>query len=161
MLTHKFDGVTFGLLRGLECKPSSLELDEIKSQSLNSPLRLQPTPITSDEIETLVKCWGGRVTTDVLTLMDILLVDETMTLNQITKGLQENLKRNNSVSRWSIEKWQSDVLDSFIVDGSLTKDYGEGLEVKIPIIRSKWLEDSICLGSLQSFAPYCWGILIL
>ena len=161
MLTHKFDGVTFGLLRGLECKPSSLELDEIKSQSLNSPLRLQPTPITSDEIETLVKCWGGRVTTDVLTLMDILLVDESVTLNQITKGLQQNLKRNNSVSRWSIEKWQSDVLESFIVDGSLTKDYGEGLEVKIPIIRSKWLEDSICLGSLQSLASYCWGILIL
>jgi len=158
-MAHKFNGITFGLLQELGCN-SPLELDESKSQSIKS-LCLKTEPITTHEIESLTLCWGGSVTIDALTHMDILFVNDCMTLNQIAKGLLHNLKRNSDVRRWSIDKWRKDELEDFIVDGNLTSDCGEGIHVRIPIIRTKWLEDSICFNSLLSLTSYCWGILCL
>ena len=155
-MAHNFDGITFGLLQGLECNVV-IAMNVPRSQS---PLHIEPKPITKDDIESLVQMWGGRVTSDELTHMDFLLVDESMTLNQIRIGLQEHFK-NSTIDRWSIEKSDENILNNFIVDGSLTRDYGEGLQVKIPILRSKWLEDCICFGNIQDLERYCFGILVL
>ena len=122
MLAHKFDGITFGMLRGLDCS-ASLEVEETKSQTSKSSLRVTPKPITTDEIEYLIKSWGGTVVIDVLTHMDLLLVDDIMTLDQIVKGLKLNFANNSDVNRWSIEKSSKDVLDNFLVDGCLSRDY--------------------------------------
>jgi hypothetical protein len=78
------------------------------------------------------------------------------------KALHTNLKRSNG--RWSVRKYEPGELDEFIVNGNLVGDNNVGgvqSHARIPIIRFKWLEDSICLTSLQCLDSYCWGILML
>jgi len=160
MPSHKFGGITFGLVHGLELIPSP-EPSESNCQPTNSQLRVVSKPMTVQEIESLVRCWGGRITIDTLTQMDILLVDDQMTLGQISKSLKHTLRANIDVRCWSIEKWGKDELQDFIVSGNLTSVCGEGIHARIPITRTKWLEESICANSLRSFTTYCWGILCL
>ena len=162
MLTHKFDGITFGLLRGQDYDPS-LELETDSQLNAQLSLEIETEPLSTLEIESLVKCWGGRVTFESLMQMDILLVDDWITLDMIVQGLQTNLKAKREATRWSIDSWQRGELDGYIVNGALATDYGEEgcIQVRIPILRMKWLEDSICLGSLKSLDGYCCGILCL
>jgi len=160
MLSHRFDGITFGLLQGHECKTTTV-LDGSECQPIRSPLHVETKPTTAEEIESLVQCWGGRATTDELTHIDLLLVDDCMTLYHVVKTLQHKLRSNGDVRRWSIENWQKNELDDFIVDGCLTRDCGDGIHVRIPIVRTKWFEDSITLNSLLCLHSYCWGILCL
>lgn len=159
-LGMKFEGVTFGMLRGLE----PLVGDQSISLPTSTSIRLETKSMTTPEIESLVKCWGGRITEDSLTHMDYLLVDDWMTLDQITKGLRTNLKSKSNISRFSIETYKAKELDEFIVDGGLRTDFGYGnfhSEVRIPILRIKWVEDSICLNQIQRLGAYCWGICCL
>ncbi|KAL3800084.1 hypothetical protein ACHAW5_004451 [Stephanodiscus triporus] len=155
-LFHKLDGITLGLLKDLDSSPPAKSKERSVSQ-VNSQLRLETRRITSQEIESLVNIIGGRIITDELTYSDILLVDDWMTFNQITKALQRILAFSN-VNRWSIRKCQIAELSDF-VEKNLAGHCRGGIHATIPIIRSKWLEDSICLKSLLCLDSYCLGIL--
>jgi len=154
MLSHKLDGITFGLLCEMESRGSLKISEESKSQAAESQTSLETKPLTFPQIESLVQMWGGEtVARDELIHVDILLVDDCMTLEQIAAGLKEDICGS---SKWSIEKWTKEFLDDFF-----DEDESSLLSIRIPIIRTKWLEDSICLHSLQSLSRYCWGILCL
>ena len=158
-LSHKLDGVTLGLLRDHDIGPL-VESKERRESQLNSQLHLETRQITTQEIGSIVKFLGGRIITNELKYSDMLLVDDWMTLNQITKALRRNLDLG-SVSRWSIRKCQIGELDDYTEEGRLAGNCGGWSHARIPIIRSKWLEDSICRNSLGCLERYCWGILCL
>jgi hypothetical protein len=160
-LSHTFDGMVLGLLRDIDNDPRAHIHETHADIRLNNQLQLEARQITMQEIESLVKCLGGKVCTDSLTLSNVLLINDWSTLNQIMKALHSNLKRSN-VSRWLVRKYEPGELDEFIVNGRLIGDNNVGgvqSHARIPIIRFKWLEDSICLTSLQCLDSYCWGIL--
>jgi hypothetical protein len=163
-LKHTLDGMVLGLLRNIDNVHRAHTIETHDDSRLNNQLQIEETKqIASEEIESLVKCLGGKVCIDSLTLSNALLVDDWSTLNQILKALHANLKRSN-VSRWSVRKYEPGELDEFIVNGRLIGDNnvrGVRSNARIPIIRFKWLEDSICLTSLQCLDSYCWGILTL
>jgi hypothetical protein len=162
-LKHSFDGMVLGLLRDIDNDPRAHTKVTHDNRRLNNQLQLEARQITTQEIESLVKCLGGKVCTDSLLLSTVLLVNDGSTLNQILKALHTNLKRSN-VSRWSVRKYKPGELNEFIVNGRLIGDNNVGgvrSHARIPIIRFKWLEDSICLTSLQCLDSYCWGILML
>ena len=154
-LSGKLDGITLGLLRDDNGSPP-LEYNERHESKLDSQMYFETGRIATQEITSLVEFLGGRITTNELEHSDIILVDDWMTLKQITKALQSILFGN--VGRWSIRKCTIGELNDFIVDGS---DCAVGNCGRIPIIRCKWLEDSICLRSLECLESYCWGILCL
>jgi hypothetical protein len=162
-LKHTLDGIVLGLLRDIDNDPRAHTKETHDNSRLNNQLQLEARQITTQEIESLVKCLGGKVCTDSLTLSNLLLVNDYSTLNLIMKALHTNLKCSN-VSRWSVRKYEPGELDEFIVNGNLVGDNNVGgvqSHARIPIIRFKWLEDSICLTSLQCLDSYCWGILML
>jgi len=162
-LKHTLDGMVLGLLKNIDNVHRAHTKETHDDSRLNNQFQIEETKqITSQEIESLVKCLGGKVCIG-LTLSNALLVDDWSTLNQILKALHTNLKRSN-VSRWSVRKYEPGELDEFIVNGRLIGDNnvrGVRSNARIPIIRFKWLEDSICLTSLQCLDSYCWGILTL
>jgi hypothetical protein len=162
-LKHTLDGIVLGLLRYIDSDPRAHTKETRDDSRLNNQLQLEARQITTQEIESLVKCLGGKVCTDSLLLSNVLLVNDWSTLNQIMKALHTNLKCSN-VSRWSVRKYEPGELDEFIVNGRFIGDNNVGgvrSHARIPIIRFKWLEDSICLTSLQCLDSYCWGILML
>ena len=155
-LSRKFDGTTLCLLRNNNASPPVECIERLESK-VDSQLYLETRRITTQEITSLVEFLGGRITTNELEYSDMLLVDDWMTINQITKALQSNLELGN-LGRWSIRKYEIGELNNFIVEGSVCVVRSRA---RIPIIRCKWLEDSICLHSLECLESYCWGILCL
>lgn len=154
----KFDGINFGLLRSMDRNPLS-ELNESSCQPDQLQLHLETRPMTTPEIESLVHYWGGRVTTDSLTHIDYLLVDDFMTLDQMRKVLQQTLKTNSGVDKWSIRSAGKTELNNFIVNGALTDGGVNDFQVRVPVVQIKWLEDSISVNYLKKLNSYCLGIL--
>lgn len=116
--------------------------------------------LTSVQISSLVKCWGGSVSNDSFTLMHVLIARDCATLNQVVHKLRACLQDNRDVTTesWSIELFNDEELEALINnDGTLNNSYGE--DYRVPIIRAKWLENSICGNSLQSLKEYCIGVL--
>lgn len=157
-LKHTLDGMVFSLLRDVDNVPRAHAKETHDGSQLNNQLQLEARQITTQEIESLVKCLGGHLCTDSLTLSNVILVDDWSTLNQIMKALHTNLKLGN-VCCWLLRQNEVGELDEFIVNGRLIGDNNVGC--RIPIIRLKWLEDSICHNSLLSLDSYCWGFLMI
>lgn len=140
----KFDGAVFGFL---DTRTKSAQLPGFK-------------PLTSVQISSLVECWGGSVSNDSFTLMHILIARDCATLNQVIHELRSCLRDNRDVTTeaWSIEQCKDEELEALInSDGTLNNSYGDNY--RVPIIRAKWLENSICMNSLQSLKEYCIGVL--
>ena len=147
MPSNKFHGVTFGLLRaerGCRLLEDPFEDD---TQLVTSQLALQTRPMTTPEVESLVQCWGGCITKD-LVHMDMLLVDDSITLDDIANRLKRHM------SHWTIETWTEDELSAIVHDGALNT-------VRIPIVRTKWVESCIALNTMRSMKPFCCGMLCL
>ena len=140
----KFDGVVFGFL---------------DTCVTNNPQRPQGVdPLTSSQFSSLVECLGGIVSSDAFTLMHILIGRDCATLDQVVNKLRYCLEGNRDVSSWSIEPFNDDELNSLInIDGTLSNSYGD--DYRVPIIRAKWLENSICMNSVQSLKEHCIGVL--
>eukprot|EP00986_Skeletonema_menzelii_P005020 scaffold1766_cov142-Skeletonema_menzelii.AAC.2 len=116
--------------------------------------------LTSVQISSLVECWGGNVSNDSFTLMHALLARDCATLHQIVQKLKTCLQDNRDVSKesWSIESCTDEELDALINnDGTMNNSYSD--DYRVPIIRAKWVENSICMNSLQSLKDYCIGVL--
>ncbi|KAL7439646.1 hypothetical protein ACHAXM_006806 [Skeletonema potamos] len=139
----KLDGAVFGFL---DTKPNA-QLLGFK-------------PLTFVQISSLVGCWGGRVSNDSFTLMHVLIAPDSATLNQVIHELHACIKVNKDVTTesWSIEPFNDEELEALINnDGTLNISYGD--DYRVPVIRAKWLENSICMNSLQSLKEYCIGVL--
>jgi hypothetical protein len=141
----KFDGVIFGIL------------DTALARNTEFPQGVTK-PLTFIQISSLIKCWGGSVTEDSFTMMHVLLVHDYATLNQVVRKLQGRLEGDRDVTAWSIESFKEDDLETLINnDGTMNNSYGD--DYRVPIILSKWLENSICMNSVQSLKEHCVGVL--
>jgi hypothetical protein len=141
----KFEGVIFGIL------DTALARDTEFPQGITKPL-------TYTQISSLIKCWGGSVTEDSFTMMHVLLIHDYATLNQVVRKLQGRLAGDRNVTAWSIETLKEDDLETLINnDGTMSNSYGD--DYRVPIIRAKWFENSICMNSVQSLKEHCVGVL--
>lgn len=117
---------------------------------------------------------GGRISTDAssdaLMQANILLVPDEVHLDQVVKDLNSYPKRKTD-AKWSIEHWNKKDLEIKCItkkrphENSMTvlhsddkQRRNEGI-LKLPVIQTKWLEDSICIRSLQCLEKYCLGML--
>ncbi|KAL9190572.1 hypothetical protein ACHAXT_000278 [Thalassiosira profunda] len=143
MPSNKFHGVTFGFLRAERRCRLLEDLFEDDTQLVTSQLA-QTRPMTTPEVESLVQCWGGRITED-LVHMDMLLVDDSMTVDDIANRLKHHM------SHWAIEMWTEDELSAIVHDGALNT-------VRIPIVRTKWLAQTrpMTTPEVESLVQ-CWG----
>lgn len=138
------DGVVFGFI---DTKTKDAKLPGFQS-------------LTSVQISSLIECWGGNVSNDSFTLMHALIARDCATLNQIVHKLRTCFQDNRDVSAesWSIEPCKDEELETLInKEGTMNHSYSD--DYRIPIIRAKWLENSICMNSLQSLKEYCIGVL--
>jgi len=142
--TSPLDGAVFGFV---DTETKNAKLPSFK-------------PLTSVQISSLVECLGGSVSNDSFTLMHALIARDCATLNQVVHKLKTCLQDNRDVSTesWSIESCNNEELEALINnDGSMNHSYSD--DYRVPIIRAKWLENSICMNSLQSLNEYCIGVL--
>lgn len=78
-------------------------------------------------------------------------------LNSIVKDLSLSIKLIEGIKTWSIEKLQD---DSKAID-RLRRSIHTHRVWSLPLIQDKWLEDSICAGSLLNLDKYCFGVVRL
>ena len=78
-------------------------------------------------------------------------------LNCIVKDLRSSIKLIDGIKRWSIEKLQenSKAIDQLHRSSRTRRGW------LLPLIQDKWLEDSICAGSLLNLDKYCVGVVHL
>ena len=119
--------------------------------------------VLKHQITSLVECWGGKISSDALSQTNLILVPDYKSLSQVTRDLICCLKTQCDASSWSIVKGNEKELEDFIVRKRKVISHGEDVSVesslKLPLVQTKWLEDSICRRYLQCIEKYCWGIL--
>jgi len=122
----------------------------------NSQLQVTTQSLTTNQAKALIECLGGTVFESISSKSKIILVPDSMPLNQMKNSFIVHYKG----AQWSIRS----IVDAGILDLNSMRSRANGDEsknqlFKLPIIRTKWLEDSICTGSFGRMEKYCIGII--
>ena len=104
-----------------------------------------------------MRAWGGCATADVLTHADYLLVDAALTLEQCTAALRRRLAAEGA-GPWALRAAGPGELAACVADGSLA-DGGDDFLVRVPVVRTMWLEESVARGRVRPLEGHCWGVL--
>jgi len=145
-------GITFHLMQG---KDERTETDSSYYDD-NSQLQVTTQSLTTNQAKALIECLGGTVFESISSKSKIILVPDSMPLNQMKNSFIVHYKG----AQWSIRS----IVDAGILDLNSMRSRANGDEsknqlFKLPIIRTKWLEDSICTGSFGRMEKYCIGII--
>lgn len=180
-----FYGITFHLMQGederteshtsyhddnsqLQLTTQSLTKNQVISYSMDSHLSFQffaPSFVSHCFIihlfhypksKSLIECLGGTVSESILSTSRIILVPDSMPLNQI----KNSFIVSNKGTQWSIRSSvDAGMLDLNSMRSSANRDENKNQVFKLPILRSKWLEDSICTKSFGRMERYCIGVI--
>lgn len=104
------------------------------------------------QISKLVTCCGGTCTVSAFVgTSDAILVPDKRSLKCIVNELRIRIRLIRAINKWYIEKYDgSREIKTTQTNGTL----------HLPLIKTKWLEDSICAGSrLDLSSKYCYGFL--
>ena len=149
ILRSELRDFTLGLLMGQRERKCSEERDTFGQQYM-----------TREEMTSIVECWGGQIGT--IPDADLLLVDSHATLHEVVKALQIELGCDCD---WAIEKAKKSELATYVLADAPESQYTtrrpEDTNLRIPLVSSKWLEDSICLAEIRLLDSYCQAILCL
>ena len=149
MLRSELRDYTLGLLMSQHERKCSEERNTFEQQFM-----------TREEMTSIIKCWGGEIGT--IPDADLLLVDSHVTLDKVIEALQRELGNDCD---WTIDKAKKSELATYVLvdapESQYTTRRPDDTSLRIPLVSSKWLEDSICLSEIRLLDGYCQAILCL